>query len=90
MTPTIVVNGKEFLAFHWFEAPLPHPGETVAHPHFRDRDLLEKGVSDLRPGEVRFKCDQTIAFDTTFALKGDGRKFVVISNNAGEHVAKPY
>ena len=90
MTYTITVNDREFLAYNWTEAPIPQEGEHVAHPHFRNQDLLKKGVGELRPGEVRFLCDQSIGFDTTFTLKGDGRKFVVISNSGGEHIAKPY
>ncbi len=90
MTHTIIVNDTEFPAFYWFEMPLPGPGETPSHPHSRNEDLLEKGVSELRPGEVSFTCDQTFVFDTTFELKGDGRKFVVLQSDKGRHIAKPY
>lgn len=90
MTHTIVVNDKELSAYQWFESPLPEEGEEPLPPHARDRDLLENGVSELRPGEVSFVCDQTLVFDTTFALKGDNRKFVVIASSHGRHIAKPY
>ena len=90
MTRTIIVNGTAFPAFGWFEAPLPQPGEDAPRTHIRDHELLDQGVSDLRPGEVLFTCDQTFVFDTTFELKGDGRKFVIIASENGRHVAKPY
>jgi hypothetical protein len=91
MTRTIIINEHEYPAFEWVETeahgtaddpPLP--------PHARNREVMEEGVSDPRPGEVSFRCDQTIAFDTTLELKGDGRKFVVISHRDGLHIAKPY
>lgn len=90
MTRTIIINGTEYPAFHWTEAGLPGPGEPSAPPHVRDQELLDHGVSELRPGEVSFQCDQTFAFDTTLEVKGDGRKFVIISGETGRHVAKPY
>ena len=90
MTRTIIVNDKEFQAYQWYESPLLAPGAEAQAPHMRNQDLLEKGVTDLRPGEVSFLCDQTLVFDTTFALKGDGRKYVVLSGNGGRHIAKPY
>lgn len=90
MTHTIIVNDKEFPAYQWFEAPLPHPGEEAPPPHARDKDLMETGIIELRPGEVSFTCDQSFVFDTPFTLKGDGRKFVIISHRDGRYVAKPY
>jgi hypothetical protein len=91
MTRTIIVNDNEFAAFDWTEARIPEVGEDPPlPPHARNEELLKNGVTELRPGEARFHCDQTLAFDTTFELKGDGRKFVVISSQAGEHAAKPY
>jgi hypothetical protein len=51
---------------------------------------LEEGVDELYPGEVFFRCDQTLVFDTTFELKGDGRRFVIIASGHRKHVAKPY
>ena len=91
MTRTIIVNDKEFAAFHWREAPLPLSTEEATAPkHARDSGLRENGVTTLAPGEAVFHCDQTFAFDTTFSLKGDGRMFVVISSSAGDHVAKPF
>ncbi|MEO8350957.1 MAG: hypothetical protein ABI680_04445 [Chthoniobacteraceae bacterium] len=90
MTHTIIVNESPFPAFDWFESPIPGPGETPAHSRNRNEDLLEKGVSELRPGEVSFVCDQTFVFDTTFELKGDGRKFVILQSGNGRHIAKPY
>ena len=90
MTRTIIVNGTEIPAFGWFEPRLPEAGEEAPPAHMRDQELLEEGVSDLRPGEALFKCDQTFVFDTTLELKGDGRKFVIIASDNGRHVAKPY
>lgn len=90
MTFTIIVNDTEFPAFDWFEVPMPEAGDTPSHAHSRNADLLEKGVDELRSGEVSFKCDQTFVFDTTFEMKGDGRKFVVIQSDRGRHIAKPY
>jgi len=87
MIHPIIVNDKDLDVFDWFEAP----AETSAEPrHARDHDLLENGVDRLAPGEAFFRCDQTLAFDTPFELKGDGRKFVVIASENGRHVAKPY
>ena len=85
VSPTIILNDHEFPAFEWTETSV---GDEP--PHARDRELLENGVAHLRAGEVQFRCDQTFAFDTTFELKGDGRKFVIISSDRGLHVAKPY
>jgi len=90
MTHTIIVNDKEFQAYDWYEAPLPKPGEPAELPHSRNSDVLEKGVSELSSGEASFLCDQTFVFDTLLSLKGDGRKFVVLSGDGGRHVAKPY
>ncbi len=90
MTRTIIINDIEHAAFDWFESPLVTPGREIPAPHARNKELLEKGVHEMRPGEVSFICDQTLRFDTTFALKGDNRKFVVISSGAGRHIAKPY
>lgn len=91
MTRTIIVNDKEFAAFRWQEVPLPASTEEVpAEKHARNEELLKNGVMTLVPGEATFQCDQTFAFDTTFSLKGDGRMFVVMSSNAGQHVAKPF
>jgi hypothetical protein len=88
MPRTLILNGTEFPAFEWFEAPFPAAGETVL-PHYSRNPCLAEGISDLRPGEASFRCDLTIGFDTTLAMKGDGRKFVVISSHAGRHIAKP-
>ena len=80
MTHTILVNGKEFSATEWTEAPVP----------------LEEGIpqkndlSDLLPGEISFRCDQTLVVDSTLELKGVGRTYVVIASARGLHVAKPY
>jgi len=92
MTRTIIVNDKEFAAFNWREVPLPVSTEEAAltAKHARNGDLREHGVATLAPGEATFVCDQTIAFDTTFSMKGDGRMFVIISSSAGNHVAKPF
>lgn len=90
MTREILIGDKQFNAYHWQECPLPPPGETVPRTHVRSQDLLEQGVSELSPGEVSFTCDLTLVFDTTFALKGDNRKFVIISSKGHQHVAKPY
>ena len=90
MIRTIVVNDNEFTAYDWQEEPITQAGEEVAPRHARKAELLEEGVDELRPGEVSFRCDQTIVFDTTFALKGDNRKFVIIHSDAGAHVARPY
>lgn len=89
MTPTIILNDAEYPAFHWTEANTPG-GEAPSEKHMRNQSLLREGVSELGVGEVYFECDQTFAFDTTFSLKGDGRKFVVIASLAGKHVAKPF
>lgn len=88
MTHTILVNDSEFQAFNWTEAAAIEDGASAKHA--RNLDLLVNGVSELAPGEAYFLCDQTFAFDTTFSLKGDGRKFVVIASQTGAHVAKPY
>ena len=91
VTPTIIINDHEFPAFDWTEAVIPRGQDSPEPPHTRDQTLLENGVSDgLRAGEVQFRCDQTFSFDTTFELKGDGRKFVILSASRGVHVAKPY
>ena len=90
MTHTIIVNDHEFAAFNWREVPASPPGEEAEGRHARNPQLFEAGVAEPAPGEVFFRCDQRIVFDTTFSLKGDGRKFVIISSRAGEHVAKPY
>lgn len=89
MTPTIILNGKEHSAFRWTEAVF-QPGEIPGEKHARNETLLHDGVSKLAAGEVYFECDQTFAFDSTFSLKGDGRKFVVIASQGRKHVAKPY
>lgn len=88
MTHTIIVNGKEFSAMDWTEIPVVAGEEKPTH--VRGPELLEDGVWELYPGEVSFFCDQTLVFDTTFELKGDGRQFVVIASGQGQHVAKPY
>lgn len=91
VTRIIIVNDHEMSAMGWHEAGLPAGGDDPPPPpHARNREVLESGVSDLRPGEACFRCDQNLAFDTTFTLKGDGRKFVVISSRDGVIVAKPY
>lgn len=89
MTPTIILNGSEFSAFRWTEAA-PQPGDSAADRHSRNETLLHEGVGELGPGEVYFESDQTFPFDSTFSLKGDGRKFVVIASQERRHVAKPY
>lgn len=86
MTHLILVNGTELPAFDWVESPDENGGTR----HARDQSLLERGVRTLGPGEVSFRCDQPLPFDTTFEQKGDGRKFVVIAGDRGLHVAKPY
>lgn len=87
MTHTIIVNEKEFMVFDWIE----EAAIAVDQPrHARSPELLEEGVDELYPGEVYFRCDQTLVFDTTFELKGDGRQFVIIASGRGKHVAKPY
>jgi hypothetical protein len=88
MSHTIIVNEKEFAAFDWTEQPIT-PGDDQPR-HARGPELFEEGVGDLSPGEVFFRCDQTLVFDTTFELKGDGRQFVIITSGLGQHVAKPY
>lgn len=90
MTPTIIVNEKEFPAFHWTEARAGDDPGAGHEDHSRGEKLLHDGVSELHAGEVYFQADQTFAFDTPFTLKGDGRKFVIIASDAGKHVAKPY
>jgi len=85
MTPTIVLNGAEYPAFRWTEA-VSKPGEIADVRHARSEALLHEGVGELRPGEVYFESDQTFAFDSTFSLKGDGRKFVIIASQGGRHV----
>lgn len=87
MSPILVVDDREIQAFHWREADARDPSVPR---HVRDERLLEEGVSALGAGEVYFECDQTVAFDTTFSLKGDGRKFVIIASSGRRHVAKPY
>ena len=76
-------------AFRWTEA-VREAGELADTRHARSEALLHEGVGELRPGEVYFECDQTFAFDSTFSLKGDGRKFVIIASQDRRHVAKPY
>lgn len=91
MTRTIILNEVEYPAFHWTEASAELvPSEIPEIKHVRNEALLSNGVSELGIGEVYFECDQTFAFDTTFSLKGDGRKFVIIASSSGKHVAKPY
>ena len=91
MTRTIILNDTEYSAFEWTEsAPTLTANDPAAEKHVRDATLLHDGVSELAPGEVFFRCDQTFAFDTTLSLKGDGRKYVIIASQAGKHVAKPY
>jgi len=91
MTLTIEVNGTEHQAFKWTEAtPVLGQGDVSEPKHSRNEALLSEGVSQMAPGEVYFLCDQTLLFDTTFSLKADGRKFVVIASGNGYHVAKPY
>jgi hypothetical protein len=91
MTRTIIINGTEFPAFEWTEAtPVLGEDQTNTPRHVRDEHLLEEGISDIGTGEVYFHCDQTFAFDTTFSMKGDGRKYVIIGSEEGRHVAKPY
>lgn len=86
-----MVNDSEYQAFHWTEKAAGARGcDGVGEKHPRNLGLLLEGVSELAPGEASFLCDQTLPFDTTFSLKGDGRKFVVIASQAGAHVAKPY
>ncbi|HEX8373111.1 MAG TPA: hypothetical protein VF585_10045 [Chthoniobacterales bacterium] len=90
MIRTILVNDTEFAAYEWHEEPISDTPAENAPRHARNSELLAEGVDALSPGEVSFRCDQTLVFDTTFALKGDNRKFVVIESEAGKHVAKPY
>jgi len=91
MTRTILLSDSEYQAFNWTEAAAVAIGDEAAEEkHPRNHDLLVNGVGELAPGEVYFFCDQTFAFDTTFSLKGDGRKFVIIAAQNGAHVAKPY
>jgi hypothetical protein len=82
MTHTILVNGKEFSAYDWAETPL-QPGEEA-------NAIQKNDLTDLLPGEVSFRCDQTFVVDTTLEFKGDGRTFMVIASARGLHVAKPY
>lgn len=89
---TIILNGTEFPAYQWTEAA-PILGAHEEHPaekHTRSEKLINDGIDEIAPGEVYFQCDHTFAFDTTFTMKGDGRKFVVIASEEGRHVAKPY
>ncbi len=85
---TIIVNEKEFTAIDWMEEPATATNDQPRHA--RGPELLESGVTEVLPGEVFFRCDQTLVFDTTFELKGDGRQFVIIASGHGQHVAKPY
>jgi len=89
MTPTIILNGSEFPAFRWTEAS-SQPGDSPTDRHARNETLLHEGVGELGPGEAYFESDQTFPFDSTFSLKGDGRKFVIIASQERRHVAKPY
>lgn len=92
MTRTIILNDTEYPAFEWTEATPVLGAESGDQPekHLRGEELVRNGISEIAPGEVVFRCDQTFAFDTTFSVKGDGRKFVVIASEEGRHVAKPY
>lgn len=88
MTHTLVISGRTAQAYNWWEAPA-RSGEPKLR-HARDQEIIKRGVTELRAGEVFFHCDQSIPFDTTFEMKGDGRKFVIISSKGRLHVAKPY
>jgi len=88
MMHTIIVNEKEFTAIDWMEEPATASNDQPRHA--RGPELLQNGVTEVLPGEVFFRCDQTLVFDTTFELKGDGRQFVIIASGQGQHVAKPY
>ena len=91
MTRTIIINDHEFSAFEWTEAtPVLTAGQEEGPRHMRGSELIENGVDEIGVGEVYFQSDQTFVFDTTFSLKGDGRKFVIIASEGGSHVAKPY
>lgn len=91
MTRTIIINDHEFSAFEWTEAtPVLTEGGEEGPRHTRGGELLDSGVDEIGTGEVYFHSDQTFVFDTTFSLKGDGRKFVIIASEEGRHVAKPY
>lgn len=91
MMRTIILNGTEFPAFEWTEAaPVLGTTDDPVEKHTRGEKLISDGLSEIAPGEVFFRCDLTFAFDTTFTMKGDGRKFVIIASENGQHVAKPY
>jgi hypothetical protein len=47
------------------------------------------GLLVLKPGEVSFMCDTTFSAETKFTLKGDGRRFVVLSGLNRKHQARP-